>query len=97
MWIGDRGDHYELIATYEDELWIWSGQKVALINEIKEDFQLKNVGPPDYYLGGNVDYLTEHWTRENIKLGFFAKSYIENVVVPLLVVLLPSPPHLLLL
>ena len=27
--------------------------------EIREDFQLKNVGPPDYYLGGNVEHMFE--------------------------------------
>ena len=41
---------------------------------------MKNVGPPDHYLGGNVEHFDEHWTKENIALGFSGKTYIENLV-----------------
>lgn len=79
MWIRDRGDHYKLIFTYLDDLLVWSRNEAEIINEIKEDFQLKDVGPPDYYLGGNVDYLTEHWTKENIGISFLTNPTLRTL------------------
>ena len=35
---------------------------------------------PDYHLGGNVEFMGEHWTKENINLGFSSKTYIENII-----------------
>ena len=69
-----------MIAMHVDDLLVWSRDEMKIINDIKEEFQLKNVGPPDCCLGANVDCLSEHWLKENIGLGFSAKSYIDNVV-----------------
>ena len=80
LWIRDRGDHYEYIASYVDDLLIWTRDENSILDDIRKEFDLKNVGPPDYYLGGNVEYLTEHWTKENIGLGFSGKTYIENMI-----------------
>ena len=41
---------------------------------------LKGVGRPEYYLGGDVKRMDEHWTKEGIDQGFSAKTYISNVV-----------------
>ena len=70
LWYRDRGDHYEYLASYVDGILIWSNDPEAIVRHIETEFKLKNVGPTDYYLGGNVEYLDEHWTRENIGLGF---------------------------
>ena len=80
LWYRDRGDHYEYLAGYVDDILIWSRDPEAIVRDIEEEFQLKNVGPPEYYLGGNVEYLDEHWTGENIGLGFSGRTYIENIV-----------------
>ena len=68
MWIRDRGDHHELIATCVDDPLVWSRDVTTITKDIQDDFHLKNVGPPDCCLGGNVDSLNEHWTKENVSL-----------------------------
>jgi hypothetical protein len=30
---------------------------------------LKNVGTPEYYLGGNVEFLEESWKNQGLELG----------------------------
>ena len=77
LWIREKEDHCELIAACVDDLLIWSRCETAILDEIREDFDLKNVRPPDCYFGGNVDYMDEHWTKENIRLGFSGRTYIE--------------------
>ena len=47
---------------------------------IKTDFEMKGVGPPDYFLGGNFNYTDENWANEKIYMGFSSKTYIENVI-----------------
>ena len=69
LWYKDRGDHYEYIATYVDDLLIWSRKPTDIIKTFEEDFELKGVGIPEYYLGGNVEFLDEHWTKENVNMA----------------------------
>ena len=48
-----NGDHFEYIATYVDDLLVFSKDPMNIIKEIKTDYDLKGVGKPEYYLGGN--------------------------------------------
>ena len=80
LWYKDRGDHYKCIATYVDDLLIWSRKPADIIKTFEEDFELKGVGIPEYYLGGNVEFLDEHWTKENVNMGFSSKPYIQNLI-----------------
>ena len=41
---------------------------------------LKNVGIPEYYLGGNVEFLGETWKNQGLGLAISAKTYIQNVI-----------------
>lgn len=83
LWMRDKGDHYEYIATYVDDLLIWSKDCDTIINGMKEDYVLKGVGAPDYYLGGNVNVLDEAWNRKGCLTALSAETYIENVVTKL--------------
>jgi hypothetical protein len=74
------GEYYEYIASYVDDLLIWTKDEEAILKALRESFDLKGVGPPEYYLGGNIDYLNEQFTKEGISLGFSGKTYIENIV-----------------
>jgi len=49
----NKGDHYEYIATYVDDLLVFSKDPMKIIDEIKKEYDLKGVGKPEYYLGGN--------------------------------------------
>jgi len=46
----DLGDHYEYICAYVDDLLIVSRNPKAIVDELKKEYTLKGVGPPEYYL-----------------------------------------------
>ena len=55
LWMRDNGDHLEYIATYVDDLLVFSKDPMQIIYKIKETYDLKGVGAPEYYLGGDFD------------------------------------------
>ena len=80
LWICDKGDHYEYIATYVDNLLVWSKDPMKVIKILKEDYILKGVGFTEYYLGGDMEHLNEHWTKEGVNIGFSVQTYIKNMI-----------------
>ena len=71
--IKDCGTHYEYVATYVDDLIFVSKDPMKYIEQLKFEYEMKGVGVPEYYLGGNVDIGTDgsmYWS---------AKTYIKNV------------------
>ena len=42
-----KDGHYEYIATYVDDLLVWSRDCDTIIDEIKTNYILKGVGAPD--------------------------------------------------
>src|SRR5210317_1111810 len=52
LWMKPQDDHYEYIATYVDDIMVFSRIPMPIIDQIRKDFDLKGVGPPEYYLGG---------------------------------------------
>jgi hypothetical protein len=53
---------------------------MAVMDAFKEVYVMKGVGAPEYYLGGDLEHLDTHWTRENVGLALSSKTYIKNVV-----------------
>ena len=55
LWIRDKGDHYEYVCVYVDDLMMISKNPHeffdTLVNKYK--YILKGVGPPSYHLGGD--------------------------------------------
>jgi hypothetical protein len=80
FWIKDCGTHYEYIATYVDDVLAFGKNPMATIDELKNDYILKGVGRPEYYLGGNVFELDMAWAKYGVSTATSAKTYIENVV-----------------
>ena len=80
MFYKDAGDHYEYIATYVDDILVWSRDPMQVMKLLMKNYTMKGVGIPEYYLGGNVEQLDEHWAKENIQVGLSAKTYITNVI-----------------
>ena len=80
LWIKDCKEHYEYIATYVDDLMIASKKVDDVIKTIEETYDLKGVGPPEYYLGGNVEEMDEHWTKKGIRWSLNASTYIEGII-----------------
>ena len=53
LWYRDAGDHYDYLATYVDDIVVFSKEPRRCIAEIERTFELKGVGPPQYFLGGD--------------------------------------------
>ena len=55
IWMRKRGDHYEYIAVYVDDLLIASKVPVEIIRELKvtHGFKLKGTGAVEFHLGCN--------------------------------------------
>jgi hypothetical protein len=78
LWMVDKSSHYEYLTTYVDEILIWSKDPMALINSLEKTYLLKSVGIPEFYLGGNVEFLGEAWKNQGLGLALSAKTYIQN-------------------
>jgi hypothetical protein len=68
--------HYEYLAIYVDDILIWSKDPMAVIKALEKTYMLKIVGIPEYYLGGNIDFLAETWKNQGLGLALSAKTYI---------------------
>jgi hypothetical protein len=72
--------HYEYIASYVDDVISFSKDPMHVIEELKQDYMLKGVGEPEYYLGGNVDPLDNTWKDDHVSIALSARTYTKNVV-----------------
>ena len=81
LWYRKMGDHYDYIATYVDDILAFSKDPMKLIEIIKTDYVLKGVGIPEYYLGGNVDEVTDKdLLATGVRTILSAKTYIWNAL-----------------
>jgi hypothetical protein len=76
----DKSSHYEYLAIYMYDIILWNKDPVAVIKSLKTTYMLKSVGIPEYYLGGNVEFLGEEWKNQALGLTLSAKTYIQNVI-----------------
>jgi hypothetical protein len=53
---------------------------MAVIKSLEKTYMFKNVGIPEYYLGGNVEFLEEAWKNQGLGLALSAKTYIQNFI-----------------
>jgi hypothetical protein len=80
LWMMDKSSHYEYLATYVNDILIWSKDPMAVIKALEKTYMLKSVGISEYYLGGNVEFLGETWKNHGLGLSLSAKIYIQNVI-----------------
>ena len=80
LWIKTVDEHYEYIARYVDDVIVFSKDSMSIINELKKTYIMKDVGKPQYYLGGDVIDLGPEWEKENIFNAFSAETYISNAL-----------------
>ena len=59
LWMRPKADHYEYVATYVDDIMVFSKDCMKIIDRIKKVFDLKQIGTPEYYLGGNFHTISE--------------------------------------
>ena len=68
------------MPTFVVNLLVWSKDPMSIIQELKETYILKGVGVPEYYLGGDVEILDQHWKDDGVGIALSAKTYIKNVI-----------------
>jgi hypothetical protein len=66
----DKSSHYEYLATYVDDIFIWSKDPMAVIKSLEKTHMLKCLGIPEYYLGGNVEFIAEAWKNQGLGLRY---------------------------
>jgi hypothetical protein len=76
----DKSSHYEYLAKYVDDILIWSKYPLAVIKALEKTYMLNCLGIPEYYLGGNVEFLGETWKNQGLGLALSAKTYIQNII-----------------
>ena len=56
LWMKDCKTHYEYVATWVDDVLVMSKEPLKVIQDFKEagEYELKGVGAPEYYLGGDL-------------------------------------------
>jgi Reverse transcriptase (RNA-dependent DNA polymerase) len=80
LWMIDKTSHYEYLATYVDDILIWSKDPMAVIKSLEKIYLLKYVCIPEYYLGGNVEFLGDSWKNQGLGLAISARTYIQNII-----------------
>ena len=82
LWYRDKGDHYEYVATYIDDLLIASRNPESIIKAMEERYILKGVGVPSYYLGGDViqGHTLDEWKLEPTDCILASKTYATNMI-----------------
>ena len=66
LWMVDKSSHYEYLATYVDDILIWRKDPMAVIKSLEMIYLLKNVSIPEYYLGGNLEFLGDSWKNQGL-------------------------------
>ena len=76
IWMRDRGDHYEYIARYVDDLAIASKNPEGITGELqsKYKFKLKGTGPISYHLG------CDFYRDSTGTLCMAPKRYIDRMI-----------------
>jgi hypothetical protein len=51
LWMVDKSSHYEYLATYVDDILIWSKDTMTVIKALEKTYMFKSLSIPEYYLG----------------------------------------------
>lgn len=66
LWMRDKGDHWEYVACYVDDLLVFSKDPMSILDEIKKEYKLKGVGTPEYYLREDVDMMEDQLSTKDV-------------------------------
>jgi hypothetical protein len=71
-----KSSHYEQLATFMDDILVWSKDLMEFIKSSEKTYMLNSLGIPEYYLGGNVELLREACNNQDLQLALSANTYI---------------------
>jgi Reverse transcriptase (RNA-dependent DNA polymerase) len=80
LWMVDKTSHYEYLVIHVDDILFWCKDPMAVMKSLEKIYLLKNVGFPEYYLGGNVEFLRDSWKDQGLGLAIPARTYIQNII-----------------
>jgi hypothetical protein len=63
-----------------DDILIWSKDPMAVVESLVKIYLLNNLDTPEYYLGGNVEFLKESWKNQGLGLALFTRTHIQNII-----------------
>ena len=67
------GTHYEYCCVYIDDVILVAKDPMAYLEVMKYEYNLKGVGVPEYYLGGDMEI------HEDGHMAWSAKTYIKTI------------------
>ena len=77
VWMKQYGDRWGYIVSWVDDLLIMTPDNAAVLKDLQSRFKkLKDVGAPEYYLGG--DFKRESGTEDVLTLG--SKTYVKRML-----------------
>jgi hypothetical protein len=77
IWIVNQPSHHKLLAIYVNDILIWSKDLITVIKSLEKTYMLKNVGIPEYHLGGDVEFLGDAWKNQGLGLALSAENHIQ--------------------
>jgi hypothetical protein len=81
------------LATYVDDILIWSKDPMAVMKSLEKIYFLKNVGIPEYNLSGNVEFLGDSWKNQGLGFATSARTFIQNLYLSLRTCLVRAEIH----
>jgi len=83
LWMRPQDDHWEYVATYVDDILAISRDAKAIVEQLRDDYILKGVGEPEFYLGADIQTLSQEWTSgigdQPITTALSSETYIKRV------------------
>jgi hypothetical protein len=64
----------DYLASYVDDILIWRKDPMSVIKALEKTYMLKSVAIPEYYLGGNVEFLGEAWKNQGLGLAISERT-----------------------
>ena len=80
VWMRDKGDHYEYVVVYVDDL-LYAGRNAEQYwKDVKSmGYKLKGVGPPTYHLGATFERVKEPGTDKTV-MTWGPVRYIQKIL-----------------
>jgi hypothetical protein len=76
FWMKNCGDHYEYIATYIDDVLVYSKDPMKIIEELQRDYVLKGIRVPRYYQVGEILELEDAWQKQENPISTYQQKHI---------------------
>ena len=78
IWLRDKGDHYELLATYSNDLLVVSRDTKSCFDEFEKLYTLKGVGFPEYFVRAKLIKVKGEYNGETY--AWSAGTYLDNCI-----------------